>query len=58
MKFQVRLIETYSAVYEIEAENADEAFEKADQMVSEGEIDAVKDVTNGDFNYEREIYVK
>lgn len=40
-KFRFRLIETYSKEVEIEADSRDEAFEKLDVMVYNGDENAV-----------------
>ena len=55
MKFKVDVTETYKRTIEIEAEDSDEAYEKVDEMVSEGIIDLPCD--GDDYDYERFLMV-
>lgn len=51
MKYKFRIIETYSKVVEVEAENMDSAHEKVEEMINTEEIT----LTNDDFE-DIEIY--
>lgn len=55
MKYKVQITETYKRTIEIEADSSDEAYEKVDEMVSEGVIDLPCDGDN--YDYERYLTV-
>ena len=55
MKFKVDIVETYKRTIEIDADNDDDAYEKVNDMVNEGEIDLPCD--GGKYDYSRELYV-
>lgn len=54
-KYKVQIEERYKRTIEIEADSSDEAYEKADEMVSEGVIDLPCD--GDDYDYERFLTV-
>lgn len=55
MKYRVQIEEIYKRTVEVEADNSDKAYDKVDQMISEGEIDLPCD---GDrYDYERFLTV-
>lgn len=54
MKHKITIVETYKRVVEIEAESKDEAYEIAQDMVSNGDIDLPCD--GGNYDYTNEFY--
>ena len=56
MKYNVEITETYQRTVEIEAENEDDAYEKVDEMINNGEIDLPCD--GEEYDYSRELFVK
>lgn len=56
MKYKVDIAETYKRTMEVEAESSEEAYDKVDEMVNNGEVDLPCD--GGSYNYERFLTVK
>ena len=55
MKYKVDITETYKRTVFVEATDSDEAYEKVDEMINDGEVDLPCD---GDgYNYERYLHV-
>lgn len=55
MKYKVDVIETYKRTVEIEADSSEEAYDKVDEMVNNGEIDLPCDGVG--YGYERFLTV-
>lgn len=56
IKFRIKVVETYSRVVEVNAENEKDALCMVEQMVSLGDIDIPCD--GGKYDYERELFVQ
>lgn len=55
-KFRVNIVETYRRQVEVEAQDADEAYEEIDSRINEGLIDLPCD--GEEYRYSRELFVK
>lgn len=54
MKYKVDIVETYRKTVAVESENEDEAYEKVNELINDGEIDLPRD---GGYDYWRELFV-
>lgn len=54
--FKVNITETYARTIEVEAEDQDDAYDKIDVLINDGEIDLPCDGEH--YDYERKLEVK